>query len=203
VKIHDKILFIGDSITDCGRFGDPEQLGFGYVRLIRDLCAVNHGSLELEFVNAGIGGHRVVDLRERWESDVIAQSPDIVSISIGINDVWRQIDQPEHGILIEEYEQTYRTLLSDLREHTRADIVIMETSVIEEDMESLGNQLLVPYNECIRQLADEYRATLVPINVACAEYSRLHGPKLTTDGVHLTSTGNALFATTWLRSMHF
>lgn len=42
--------------------------------------------LELTFINTGISGNRVCDLRDRWQQDVINHKPDVVSILIGIND---------------------------------------------------------------------------------------------------------------------
>ena len=30
------LLFLGDSITDCNHYFDPDNLGYGYVRIISD-----------------------------------------------------------------------------------------------------------------------------------------------------------------------
>src|SRR5512140_3804346 len=87
----DKILFIGDSITDAGRRGDPDGLGHGYVRMFRDLVSTRHPSLMVDVVNHGISGNTIRDLDKRWQHDVIAHRPNYLSISIGVNDVWRQL----------------------------------------------------------------------------------------------------------------
>ena len=39
-----KVLFIGDSITDCGRRQDEEKLGHGYVRKITELITAKYQS---------------------------------------------------------------------------------------------------------------------------------------------------------------
>ena len=73
-----KLLFIGDSITDCGRGADPEGLGQGYVRLIRDLLRSKDPATAPIVINTGISGHKVTDLAARWDRDVFAHSPDVV-----------------------------------------------------------------------------------------------------------------------------
>lgn len=84
-----KIIFIGDSVTESGKFKDPERIGTGYVRLIHDYLKVSNPGRKIEIVNQGISGNRIPDLVARWDKDVIALQPDLLSISIGINDVWR------------------------------------------------------------------------------------------------------------------
>ena len=87
-----KILFTGDSITDCGRStsGNINFLGHGYPIFIASLLGANMPELELTFINTGISGNRVCDLRDRWQQDVINHKPDVVSILIGINDTGRR-----------------------------------------------------------------------------------------------------------------
>ncbi|QCK83060.1 hypothetical protein E5Z46_13115 [Geobacillus kaustophilus NBRC 102445] len=87
MKLEGRIVFIGDSITESGRWRDPEQIGYGYVRLIRDYLITAYPHRSFDVVNRGVSGNRIPDLLARWERDVIDLQPDIVSISIGINDV--------------------------------------------------------------------------------------------------------------------
>ncbi len=83
-----KWLFVGDSITDSGRNQDPEGLGYGYVRMIKEEIIKE---FHVEIINKGVSGNRIKDLESRWKRDVLAVEPDLISISISINDVWRQI----------------------------------------------------------------------------------------------------------------
>ncbi len=78
-KPQQKIVFIGDSITDCGRRGAAEPFGSGYVSIARALLA-RYPELGLQFVNKGIGGNTVRDLAARWEQDVVAERPDWLSV---------------------------------------------------------------------------------------------------------------------------
>ncbi|SEO59841.1 Lysophospholipase L1 [Amphibacillus marinus] len=197
----ERYLFIGDSITEWGRFEDEEGLGNNYVRNIRDHLALEKPNQIPEIINRGIGGNRVTDLVARWQTDVIELAPNQLSISIGINDVWRQIDDSNiDQVMPEQFEELYRDLIKQTNEklpNTR--IILMEPTVIEEQRDSKGNQLLKPYVEIVNKLAKEFRLTIVPTHQAFIDYlSKVPDCPLTIDGVHMSSTGNALMAKTWL-----
>jgi hypothetical protein len=66
-----KAVFIGDSVTDCGRFTDPEHLGEGYVRLLAESWATSRPDVTV--INTGTSGHRVPDLEGRVQADVVGQ----------------------------------------------------------------------------------------------------------------------------------
>ncbi|MFP4581716.1 MAG: SGNH/GDSL hydrolase family protein [Candidatus Sumerlaeia bacterium] len=86
------LLFIGDSITDCGRRDDRGRpLGLGYVRMVHDLLIGREPEKQIKVINRGIGGNTIEDLRSRWADDVIAYKPDWLSIKIGINDANRHL----------------------------------------------------------------------------------------------------------------
>lgn len=199
----EKIILIGDSITDSGRFEDPEQVGNGYVRIIRDYFTLTAPELELQFINKGISGDRVNNLVARWENDVINLNPDWVSISIGINDVWRQLDNVGMDqIDTVQYEEMYTSILERLKNETQAKIIMMEPTVIEEDVTSKGNQLLIPYINIVRRLADKFDAIYVPTHDAFKQFLQKKADfPLTTDGVHMTSAGNLLMAKTWIETV--
>ena len=58
------MLFIGDSITDCGRRGAEMPLGSGYVRLFTELATARFPDRNIAYINKGIGGNKVSDLVE-------------------------------------------------------------------------------------------------------------------------------------------
>lgn len=127
-----KIVFIGDSITDCGRREGPAApYGNGYVHLARAFLLARYGALSLEVVNRGIGGNTVRDLAARWEQDVIAEQPAWLSVKIGINDVWRSVaGRLNEMVPLAEYESTYDALLARARERTKTRLILMEPYVI-------------------------------------------------------------------------
>ena len=54
-----KILFIGDSITDCGRRDAAAPYGNGYMSLVRSFVIARYPELGLSFKNRGVGGDTV------------------------------------------------------------------------------------------------------------------------------------------------
>ncbi|MGG1686081.1 SGNH/GDSL hydrolase family protein [Pseudalkalibacillus sp. NRS-1564] len=192
-----KWLFIGDSITDSGRNQDPEGLGYGYVRMIKEEIIKE---FHVEIINKGVSGDRITDLESRWKRDVLALEPDLISISIGINDVWRQLDHSEmEQVLPSEFEEVYERLLNKVNDGI-VQIVLMEPTIIEENIYSKGNQLLMPYVEIVRKLGVKFGAIVVPTHGTFLQALREKKDTLTTDGVHMTSVGNRLMADTWLKS---
>lgn len=76
VKDGESLLFIGDSITDCGRRVENAPLGDGYVSLLSELVTAQYPQKKIRIINKGIGGNRVTDLADRWEDDMIRYQPD-------------------------------------------------------------------------------------------------------------------------------
>ncbi len=105
------VVMTGDSITDCGRFGDPQGLGHGYVRQTVGLVRARYPERAIKIINTGISGHCTDDLQARWQADVLDHKPDWVTIMIGINDLHRTNDNVKH-LPADEYEKRYRDLLT-------------------------------------------------------------------------------------------
>lgn len=92
IKTVKRILFQGDSITDAGRSRENDEWkGRGYATLVSAKLGFDEPN-QYEFFNRGIGGNRSVDLLARIKSDVINLKPDVMSILIGVNDVWHEVD---------------------------------------------------------------------------------------------------------------
>lgn len=198
-----RIVFIGDSITEWGRFEDPENLGTNYVRLIHDHLLAQDPDHFPEIINRGIGGNRITDLAARWQEDVIDLQPDLLSISIGINEVWRQLDDASiEQVFPDQFENIYRDLIQQTVKQTEAKIVLLEPTIIEEDIDSVGNHKLKDYVKVIAKIAEEYNLLVVPTHQAFLDYLQSMATyPLTIDGVHMNSTGNYLMAQTWLKTM--
>ncbi len=95
LKPRQTLLFIGDSITDCGRNQTDVPLGTGFVRMFSDLLTIREPAKRIRILNRGIGGHTVDDLRSRWSDHVLAHRPDWLVVKIGINDINRWLCAPE------------------------------------------------------------------------------------------------------------
>lgn len=200
-----RLLFIGDSITDCGRREDQaEAIGTGYVRRVRDWLRARDPVNAPSVVNMGISGNKVTDLQNRWQRDVLDHKPDVISVMIGINDVWHGLVPERAGVEIDAFIRTYRQILMELRARCPScRLILCEPSVISPPAPPEGNERLQPYVRAVNDLANDFVAEAVV---------RLHGvfrdaeqkrPDIawTTDGVHPTSSGHALIARTWLSTI--
>ena len=196
-----RLLFIGDSITDCGRKTCAERLGHGYVRLIRDwLACADPAALPL-VVNMGTSGDKISDLADRWQSDVIAQKPDILSLKIGINDVWHSFAHSGLGTTVSAFREGYAELLTQLSHALpKCQVILCEPSVIDPPQHERGNELLPQYVQVVHEIASEFGAVVVvPLHEAFIQ-ARNDRPDLqwTSDGVHPTELGHMLIARQWL-----
>ena len=115
IKSGSTILFIGDSITDCGRMGAERPLGNGYVKMFRDLLIARERAKDITIINKGISGHTVADLRNRWTDDVLRHKPDWLSIKIGINDLHRTLANTPQAVPPRMFAEIYDDILARTR----------------------------------------------------------------------------------------
>ena len=198
----EKVLFIGDSITDCGRRNENTPLGQGYVLKITELITAKYPERQIEYVNMGIGGDIVEGLENRWDTDVIAEKPDWVSVKIGINNASRQLNQEvANEDYLPEWEECYRRILIRVKNELSAPLFLFEIFYIEEDVENPRPLAVDAYNERIHKLADEFDARLIRTNEAfdTAVAARPGALWTTQDGVHPNAEGHTLMALEFLR----
>ena len=130
------ILFQGDSITDSGRKRESitcnniDQLGTGYALFTATSILAKHAAKQPKIYNRGISGNKVFQLRERWEIDMLAFMPDVLSILIGVNDYWHTLTGGYKGT-VQIYENDLRNLLKYTKEKLPAlQLVLCEPFVL-------------------------------------------------------------------------
>jgi len=192
-------VFIGDSITDSGRRNDPSgHLGAGYVRRI-DGIAHETGS-PLRIINRGVGGDRVIDLQQRWQSDCLDERPDILTVLIGANDTWRRYDS-NMPTSADQFHDIYSEILSQARTSLELDeLVIMEPFLvpITDQQQKWRDEDLIDKIAAVRSLAVEHDATLIPLDELFTQQAQEKGPaSVIDDGVHPSAGGHQLIADTW------
>ena len=198
----DKVLFIGDSITDCGRRDAHAPLGHGYVRKITELITAKYPERDITYINMGIGGDIVEGLENRWDTDVIAEKPNWLSVKIGINNASRQHGE---GVSSEAYlpvwEECYRRILTRAKTELDTPLFLFEIFYIEEDVEAPRPLAVDAYNASIHKLAAEFDARLIPTNAAFdkAVAARPGALWTTQDGVHPNAEGHTLMALEFLK----
>lgn len=199
-----KIVFAGDSITDCGRRDRARFLGNGYVAHLHDFVTAQYPALRLNWINRGVSGDTVRDLAARWDRDVLAERPNWVSIMIGINDVWRAFgNNTFEAVPLPEYERTLRELLEQARARG-ARLIMMTPYMIEADRHQLMRRQMDWYSEAVRRLARELEAVLVDTQAAFDHVLRDSTPHdWADDQIHPDSAGHAVIALAWLRAVGF
>ena len=201
-----KIVLYGDSITDMGRDRSSVfaggAFGCGYsARVAGDLYCKDSGKYTV--INKGISGNRSVDLYARLKEDVWNVQPDLISLLIGVNDVWHEISCGS-GVDLSRFEKVYRAIIEETKERFPAmKFILMEPFVLKgaATEEKFAEFLKVKeYAAVVKKLAEEYDAYFLPLQEKMdAEAERLGAEYVLYDGVHPSVAGAKIIADEWLR----
>jgi len=200
------VLCQGDSVTDADRYryddNSPSSIGYGYAMLVSAWFSALYPEKAVRFINRGISGDRVVDLRARWQADCLDLHPTWVSILIGINDTWRRYDSND-STSAKAYEAAYRAILEQTSAQLNAGLILCEPFVLSvADEQTEWREDLDPKIAVVRRLAREFKALYVPLDGIFAQAATRREPTFwASDGVHPTNEGHALIAQSWLRTV--
>jgi len=207
----DKLVCIGDSITDCDRARPVGEglfgaIGRGYVSLVDGLLGATYPGLGVRVVNMGSSGNTVLDLKARWETDVLALKPDWLSVMIGTNDVWRQFDLPrqqEIHVGLDTYECTFAELLETTRPLLKG-LVLMTPFYIESNRSDLMRARMDEYGAVVKSLAATYDAIFVDTQAAFDALSpNVYAATLAWDRVHPNHVGHMVLARALLNGLEY
>ena len=194
------LLFLGDSITDCNHYFEPENLGFGYVRMISDkLNAPDH---HYQVLNKGNDGFTVSRVLQLWTRSCKSLQPDFLTILIGINDLSAVKNTGKTtSVGLSEFRHTYQSLIDEIRLSTDCPILLMEPFIFSQPAEyRLWKEELQMMSNIIRDIASKNKLYFLPLWEMLSTTAKEKGTSaLTTDGIHLTSYGHSLLADAWLQ----
>ena len=205
-KKRSRILFQGDSITDMNRGRDERDrnhyLGHSYVYLIAARLGADMPETALDFYNRGISGHKVADLRNRWQTDTIDMKPDLLSILIGINDV-------EAGVSPESFEKDYRYILDTSRKaNPDLRLVLLEPFILQsgrlQDQQVWKSRRAATdkLRTVVAQLADQYDVVFIKTqNIFDSAADAVSPEYWMWDGIHPLPQGHELIARQWLQEV--
>lgn len=204
-----RLLFQGDSITDMkwGRNQNDRNhyLGHSYVYLVASRLGVDMPEAQLDIYNRGMSGHKVGDLRGRWQKDAIDMKPDLLSILIGVNDVGRNLD----GVDVEAWEADYRFILDASHNANSAlRLVLLDPFVLASGRLSNSDSFRKWRDQVerliavVEQLATDYSAVHVRTQNVFDAAARAVSPEhWIWDGVHPLPQGHELIARAWLEAV--
>ncbi len=200
-----RLLFQGDSITDAGRDKrDFHNLGNGYPKYAAQLIAESHPEITFDFINLGISGNRTDQLFDRLYSDAIALQPDVISILIGINDIWHRRTPNYIATTDAQIELNYREILKSLKSHTNAKIVMLSPYLLDADAIQNMRGELTSILSIIRKLADEFADVYIPLDELFAEAVASQPAPLyySNDGVHPNENGAKFIGECYARAVN-
>ncbi len=205
-----RLLFLGDSITDM-KWGRNERdrnhyLGHSYVYLIASRLGVDMPEAQLKFFNRGISGHKVSDLKARWQKDAIDMEPNLLSILVGVNDV-SQGDGKR--VPLEQWETDYRFILDASRKaNPGLPLVLLDPFILRSGR--LSNETAWKHwrgevdklRTIVAQLAKDYDAVHVKTQEVFDAAAKAVSPEhWIWDGVHPLPQGHELIARNWLQQV--
>lgn len=208
VKDGETLLMIGDSITDCGRRGDAYPLGAGYVKFLTELVTARYPDRDIRWINKGIGGNKVTDLKERWRDDVLYHKPDKLTVKIGINDLHSHLRDPQNGVGPDLFEATYDEILDVTRQELGCPVVLISPFYISTDRSGATQRsrvldLLTEYISIVERMSEKYDAPLVRFHDMFQEQLKYRdADTFCPEPVHPNRMGHLLMAAELFRALH-
>lgn len=206
-----RILFQGDSITDCGRDRNKVlYVGSGYVNLVKSALGCDYPN-EYEFFNMGISGNRIVDLYARIKADFINLKPDYASIYIGVNDTWHEI-AVKNGVDTQKFEKIYTMLIEEVKAACpQIKLIIIAPFVLEgeatcntESNPERWTQFKKDVAEkaaVAKKMAQKYNLPLIELQPVFDEAcKKAPADYWTMDGVHPTAAGHEIIKRLWIET---
>jgi lysophospholipase L1-like esterase len=195
IKNGETILFIGDSITDCGRRAENKPLGNGYVKLFSDFLAIREPEKRVNVINMGINGNLIPDLQGRWTDDVLRHKPDWLSVKIGINDT-NSFLQGASKDSPEKFGLVYDDILAKTKKALpKCSILLIEPFYISTEKSSDVLKTLPKYIDVVRAMSQKYKTRLVRTHEIFAKLLKFHEADVfCPEPVHPNLTGHLVIA---------
>ena len=199
-----KIVFQGDSVTDAGRDKrNYHHMGNGYAKFASALIAEAHPDVDFEFINFGISGNRTSELFDRFYKDCLEFQPDVVSILIGVNDVWHRHNILNIATTDEQTKLNYTCILERIKRESNAKILMMTPYLLDHpDVQHMRSEVDA-INVFIKELAAKYADAFVPLDELFDEAMKTQPQPLyySADGVHPNENGAKFIAKHYAEAM--
>ena len=147
------IAFIGDSVTQgCfdvyfNRDGKGEAFcdyKLAYSTRVRELLNMLYPKVQINIINSGISGDTSAGCLKRLQRDVLDYNPDLVVVSVGLNEVWVQNQR------VERYAQNLKEIFTAVV-NSKAECIYMTQNSFNT---TISPFVLKGYEEAAQKLAD-------------------------------------------------
>lgn len=214
-------LFIGDSITDGGwgrsagkalpsskrnKTDQNHALGHSYVMLSAAKMMAEDPKLKCNWLNRGISGNTIKSLKKRWKEDVLFEDPDILTVMVGINDIYKYYrDGGEEDFDINGWTEDFREILTEAR-RANPSVKIMLMSPFVAKGRSVDSKIYPRVKKSIDLCAMEVKALAKEFDAEYIDTNNLFNSLATDnpdserwlwDGIHPTPAGHQLIADLW------
>jgi len=201
-----RIVCLGDSIT---QWGDGPT---GYVGLVRAYLTSIYPANGIEVINAGVAGNTAGDELARFDRDVLQKKPDLITISVGVNDVMHRFDaaHPQGdgpgGLPLDQYRADADKMVTSAQQQG-ITVVIFSPTVIGEDLGNAPNAMLVGYTNALHDIARSHKCLFVDLQHQFDTYIDIYRTTghtdnlLAGDGVHMNDWGNRFMTATILTAL--
>ncbi|MEM8530643.1 MAG: GDSL-type esterase/lipase family protein [Chloroflexota bacterium] len=172
------LLCFGDSLTQ-------GVVSASYINIVQKHLP------DVRIINAGINGDTTLHLLRRVEQDVVPQSPDVVLILTGMNDLgsvygplsgrwyYRTAKNLQISMTPRRFVRAYQHLITIIRRRTAAHIVLCTLTTLGEHPDDPYQHFVDTYSHCIRALAWQERLPLIDLRAAfvqALQHNQYHGP---------------------------
>ena len=142
-----KIVAIGSSST----------VGHGnikpYPERLKSFLKAEYPNSGITMVNQGIGGQEAPIELQRFDTDVIAEKPDLVIWQVGTNAIWQRPDQNPPPPSFNETTEAIRDGLVKLRNETQANVILMDLQYVPAVLTLAKKDKAIAMVEVISELA--------------------------------------------------
>ncbi len=197
-----RILFIGDSITDAGRRVAERPYGSGFVKIFRDMMIAREPSKQIDIINKGIGGNTAWQLRDRWTDDMLFFKPDYLVILIGINDLHQSlVNNADKDETLQKHKDAYDEILARTqKELPDCKILLLEPFYMSRDNASKSFrtevlELLPDYIATTHEMSEKYKTGLVKTQDLFQDVLKYYETDtICPEPVHPNATGHLIMA---------
>jgi lysophospholipase L1-like esterase len=142
-----KIVAIGSSST----------VGHGTIRpypeRLLSFLQAQYPNAKITMVNQGIGGQEAPLEFQRFDTDVIAEKPDLVIWQVGTNAIWQSPSAKPPPPSFDETTSAIREGLVKLRNQTQADVILMDLQYVPAVLTPAKKEKAIAMVKAISELA--------------------------------------------------